>query len=259
MRSILLVAALVSLASTVRADDEAGLPRVSVTEFETPDEALSPAELATLTDTLRGAVKKELGARFTVQTRDAKVAPQFVVAGKARKYGARKVLSLEAYEVKAHRLLGSDQLKGSKAEELYDELDKKARGLVRTWFDPGPAPVTTAAPAPAPAPAPVAAPATAAAAEAEEADAPASAEELAAKGSDFAKAGDFTNAVPELEAALQLEPQKPLRCKVLRNLGVSYSMLQRKAEAIQSYRAYLACVPETPDRAKIEAAIAAMQ
>jgi tetratricopeptide (TPR) repeat protein len=263
MRTLLLLAALaapVVLAPPARAEgDEAELPRVSVTELETPDDALTPAELATLTDSLRGATRKELAGRYLVQTREAKVAPQFVVTGKARKLGARKVLSLEAYEVKAHRLLGSDQLKGTKAEELHDELEKRARTLVRAWFDPGPAaapPAVVVASAPD---ASAAAPQPADVPPAPVVGIPLSTSALSDKGTAATRAGDYGQAIELFRAALERDPPSPLRCKVLRNLAVTYTRAGKRAEAVETYRAALACDPETPERGKIEQAIEALQ
>lgn len=135
-------------------------PLLAVLEFDTPDDALTESELAALTDAMRGAVKKEVGARYKVMTRETMIeivpvermrcfagkcvaeigrmlqAP-YTIAGSARKLGARKLLTVEAYESKGGQLLGSEQFRGSTPEELFDQLDKQARVLVRTWLNLG--------------------------------------------------------------------------------------------------------------------------
>jgi tol-pal system protein YbgF len=154
MRSLLL--ALV-LAMPVLASAQTP-PLLAVLEFDASEDVLGDSELELLTDAMRGAVKKEVGGRYKVMTRETMmeiVPPEqlkcfagkcvaeigrmlqapYVIAANVKKLSAKKVLTVEAYESKGGQLLGSEQMRGTTAEELLDLLDKQARGLVRGWLN----------------------------------------------------------------------------------------------------------------------------
>ncbi|MFM2151911.1 MAG: hypothetical protein RL199_346 [Pseudomonadota bacterium] len=144
-------------------------PLLAVLEFDSPEQVLTDSELEALTDALRSAVKKEVGDRYKVLTRETMrevVPPEqlrcfvgkcvaeigrmlqapYIIAGSVKTLGSKKLLTVEAYESNGGQLLGAEQLKGPSAEALFDELDAKGRGLVRTWLKLVPA-AASAAPA----------------------------------------------------------------------------------------------------------------
>jgi len=164
------------------------LELLAVLDFDAPDKSLNPDELQVLTDAFRSAVVKAVGNHYKVLTREtmAELVPPerlqcfvdkcaaeigrmlqapYVAAGTLRKLGTRQFLTIEAYESRTGRLLGSEQIRGASLDDLLDAIDARAQGLSRTWFPAGQvAPVVAVKPAPpvevvvAPAPAPTPAP-----------------------------------------------------------------------------------------------------
>jgi formylglycine-generating enzyme required for sulfatase activity len=118
---------------------------------------------------LRSAVKKEVGDRYKVLTRETMrevVPPEqlkcfvgkcvadigrmlqapYIIAGSVKALGSKKLLTVESYESNGGQLLGSEQFLGASVEALFGELNAKGRGLVRNWLKLGPA-AASAAPA----------------------------------------------------------------------------------------------------------------
>ncbi|MFM2153060.1 MAG: hypothetical protein RL199_1495 [Pseudomonadota bacterium] len=148
-----------------------GPPLLAVLDFNSPDDAMGEGELVTLTDALRSAVVKEVGARYKVLTRETMrevVPPEkmrcsanmcaadigrmlqapFILVGEVRRFSGEPMLTIEAYESNGGRLLGSEQFSGADAKAILGELRGKGQGLVRSWLKQGgQAPATTAAPA----------------------------------------------------------------------------------------------------------------
>ncbi|MFM2151887.1 MAG: hypothetical protein RL199_322 [Pseudomonadota bacterium] len=159
-RWLLLVLLLARVAHSVAHATDKAPPLLVVLEFDSPDQAVTDGELQTLTDALRGAVKKEVGTRFKVLTRETMVeivpperlrcfvgkcvadigrmlqAP-YTIAGNVRSFGSKKVLTVEGYESNGGQLLGAEQLRGANAEELLDGIEARARGFVREWLGLG--------------------------------------------------------------------------------------------------------------------------
>jgi hypothetical protein len=100
-------------------------------------------------------------------------------------------------------------------------------------------PEPTPTPAPAPAPAP-------------EDDSRAQAQARFRAGQALLMEGSFQAAVAEFTQALRLNRGT---AEAHRGLGVAYSALQRKAEAIRHYEAYLRARPKAPDREAVREAL----
>jgi len=147
-----------------------------------------PEALQLLSDSLRGALARGLGAKFQVLSREGlsdllpadqlgcassrcaasnglQIGAPVAVVARLSSLDGRLILMTEAYESISGRLMGTDQLMGGSVSELMASLASRPDGLGRAWLEKTPAAVPTPAVASSPvvaAPAAAVAPATAA-------------------------------------------------------------------------------------------------